>query len=471
MNGKGALARRQARRRKDAYSNPFTGFGGANDTLRRTRFVLGPILDKATVENMYRFDWATRKVVNIIPEDGTRKWIDFTSEDPDAVKWVNDSMNQFGLRKMFTKASIYARLYGGSIILIGADDGQKPDMPLNTDRIKDIKFYNIFNRWRLRIDSIYTDPLHPKFGQPEFYTVQPGNRFGRSVASDHIRVHESRTVRFDGTMIAEDTRQGNDGWQDSVLVSISESLKRYGTSMQAGGTLIQDFVTKVLKLPNLADLLSTEEGVKQLETRMEFALSGTSLSGITLMGADEEYSKIQTPIAGLVKLFEIFMEELSASSGVPRSRFFSQQLGTLSGANETTRSYYDLVLGWQEDNLRDPLTYITFLILSNKSGPLGGKVPDTWNINFRNLWVDDPKAQQEARKSQAEIDKMYIELQVLDPIEVRESRFGGDEFSFETELDEDISEILLNTEGEEDEPEEGFEEEGLEEELEESEED
>ena len=434
-----AAKRAVARHRRDIYTNPFSGFGGSNDVLQRTRFALGPIMDKATVEAMFRFDWAARKVVNIIPEDGTRKWIDFTSDDTDVVKKVNEAMVFFGLRKLFKKAAIYARIYGGAIILIGADDGLDPKLPLNMGNIKEIKFFNIFDRYRLRIDSIYTDPLHPKFGEPKLYTVQPGNRFGRTTNSEHIQVHESRVVRFDGTEVAEDSKQGNDGWGDSIYVATGEPLKRFGTSMQAGGTLIQDFITKVLKMEGLGDLLGTDEGVKKLQARIEFLLASSSMSGVTLTGSDEEYSKIQTPIAGLVKLFEVYEEELSASSSVPRARFFSQQLGTLAGADETTRAYYDFVLGWQEDVLRDPLTYVTTLIML--AG--GGTIPDTWTIGFRSLWVDDQKAQMEARKEQSEIDKTYVEMGALDAVlEVRPSRFGGDEFSHEMELDEDITKEL-----------------------------
>ncbi|GAG49815.1 unnamed protein product, partial [marine sediment metagenome] len=237
-----------------------------------------------------------------------------------------------------------------------AMDGKKPDKPIDLDNLDDITHLNIIDRWGLEVGSLYKNPLKEKYSEPEFYKLNTLLRDEK--VPPNTRIHESRIIRFDGAYLPEYLRRVNKEWHDSVLNSMNLTLKQYGTSIQAGAILFQDFITKILKLPDLGDLLMSDEGKAKLDLRIQFAIANMSSLGIVLLGEDEELNKVQTPISGLADLMDKYIDQICAASEIPRARFFGQSLGTLAGATETTRTYYDTVRSYQDEHVLGPVTYL-----------------------------------------------------------------------------------------------------------------
>jgi len=417
------------RTRRDVYFNSFSGFGSARDPLQRTGFVAEPVMNHTELEQLYRFYWLARRIVDLLPADACREGIDLNIEDADKGADINRRMDELLVWERIEEALRMARLYGGSVLLLGAVDGQEPTVPLIPERVTDVASLTVLDRWQLTIRSTYNDPLKPEFGQPEFYSINPvtaGGQQNRSV------VHASRVIRFDGSWLPERVRVQNQGWDDSVFVAINQNLKQFGISVQSAAVLFQDFITKTLKIPNLAQLIADgEEDI--LFARIQYAVGQMSSLGVSLIGQDEEFAKVQTPITGLVELLVTFMDLTAAAAGLPKTRLFGQQLGTLAGADETTRDYYDGVKAYQEKILRAPVTRIIKLLLTEQKA----KGVDDWSFEFSPLWQPTDKELAETRKTQAETDQIYISNGVLEPSEVAISRFGPDGYSMETVIDPD----------------------------------
>ena len=99
-------------------------------------------------------------------------------------------------RKALLEAAIWARVYGGGVVYIGADDGQTADKPLNLERVKKIVFVAALDKRDITPVSWYPAGLSEKWLEPELYEIQaatPG-----AVAPSQVRVHESRLLRLDG---------------------------------------------------------------------------------------------------------------------------------------------------------------------------------------------------------------------------------------------------------------------------------
>ena len=88
------------------------------------------------------------ETVDTLPQDATRKWIKVltpTDEDEDG-RGVDEGVGQsvieklemLGAQSKFAELFHLARLDGGGAMILGADDGQKPDKPLDLDKIKDV---------------------------------------------------------------------------------------------------------------------------------------------------------------------------------------------------------------------------------------------------------------------------------------------------------------------------------------------
>lgn len=445
---KQSAIRKAAKRNKhfDRWENRHNMFGTERDVMNRTQFAPNMLtIDRATAENMFRFDWTSRRVVEIIPEDATREWIEVNAEDKDLVTEINTKMDELQLQAKIEEGLVIGRIHGGAIGILGVDDGQDPEEPLNLDSIKTFDFIHILDRYQITISKTYSDPLKANFDSPEILTVQPQTATGASTTPS-LRIHSSRVVFFNGNYVTRMQRAGNAGWEDSIYVALEDAIKNFGVTTRSVAILMQDYITKVLKIPDLADLLATQEGRDSLEYRLQAAMSKMSSLGISVIGEGEEYAKIQTPTAGLPKLVELFMEILAGASGIPRARFFGQQLGRLAGATETTRAYYDMVGAYQEKRIRNPLDYILTILLNTQDFYTKGKEPENWSFDFLPLWKDTQEDIIKTRKDQADIDKIYIETGVLMPDEVTDNRFTEDGHSYETHIDHKERERLKKEE-------------------------
>lgn len=419
--------------RVDMFVNAYNGFGGIKDPMYRIRFSAGAVLTRAELEDLFRYNWVARRIVEVIPQDATRQWIDLKTEDQGIVTDLMGRMDTLEAQAKVEEAMTLARLYGGAVIVLGALDGQMPDVPLNEDRISELRFLNVLDRWQLEIEQTYSDPMQANFGQPEIYRIHPVS--AGTIIRQNMRIHESRLLRFDGSYLPEIMRIGNAGWYDSIIISINEELKRHGVSVQSGAILMQDFITKALKLPDLTDKLGNAEGEQALLNRIQFAISNASSLGITLVGEGEEFTKIQTPIAGLVDLLNAYIELISAASGIPRARLFGQSLGVLAGATETTRTYYDMIKAYQSKHMRRQIEKLIRIMFKAKNSASKGREPKEWSFDFRPLWQLTDKEQADARKVVAEADQIYINTGVVTPDEVARNRFSADGYSMETMID------------------------------------
>lgn len=410
----------------DAFKNSTSGYGGVYDNVNKINFTANNALTPQEEENLYRYDWISRQIIDVYPTDALKQWIEFT--DNESHDKLDDKIEEFNLKDKLHKALVLARIYGGSVMLLATKDGSSPLHKMKPNA--EITSINVLDRHQLEIIQDYNDPFRPNFGDPQYYRLNIINRNAsyinpnKSVAEKlNTVVHESRLIRINGNFLPDTLKIINNGWHDSVLNSINTALQQAGTSLQSGAQLLQDFVTKILKIPNLADLIAAEK-YETIEYRVRYALGNISQSGIALIGADEEFNKIQTPITGLVDLLDKYIDQVCGSGKVPRARLFAQALGTLAGATETTRAYYDDLATYQDNKIKPVLRKI----LKHFNG---GVVP---NFKFHPIWVPTEKETADIHKTKAESDSMYIDRQVLSPEEVALSRFGNTGYRLETTL-------------------------------------
>jgi len=415
----------------DAYSNAMSGFGGQYDPIQRLTYDTSTVLDRNTIESLYRQDWLSRKIIETIPNDCTRKWINITIPDEKILTDIQNKQEALDIATTIKEAIINARLYGGALIIIGIDDGMKPSQKVDYSKINDILYLNVIDKNYIDVKTYYNNPFKSNYGKPELYRLQLSLKSDNYNENNNI-IHESRILRFDGNYLPEFTRKLNNGWNDSVLNTLNQSLKHYGTSIQSGAILFQDFINKVLKIPNLSDLLQSDEGRAALELRLQYAIANFSSLGMVLIGEDEEYNKVQTPISGLADLIDKYIEIMAAASGIPRSIIFGQSLGTLAGATETTRSYYDSCVSYQKFSMKEKIRKLFKMILCSKSCVTNGKEPNDWGFDFNSLWDETNKEKTTSRKMQAQVDEIYLQNKVLTPDEVCISRFRASGYNFDT---------------------------------------
>ena len=404
--------------KNDRWVNERNKFGGTDDPMTRTRYQYPDRLNRAELDALFQYDWLAGRVVTIPAEDATREWITVSHDTkPELAERVRDELERLKMREAFEEGIILGRLYGGGLMIIGAFDGLEVHQPLG--KIRSIEFAHNTDRYLTYPQTFYNDEFDIRFGSPETYLVQRLQVQG-SITST---VHESRTIRFDGNYLPPVARMRNFGWNESVLEKFHEALRNFGVSNQASSAVLQDFVTKKMKVGNLAELLSTETGEGELNNRMGLVAYGMSVHNIAVFGEDEEFDKMGTPITGLPDLLKHGVDIVSAAAEIPKARLFHNQSGVLGGdaGSSDLRVHYDKISAFQENKLRPKLKRVIDMVCESI-----GINPEEIDFIFNPLWQLSETDEAEVRYKTAQTDEIYINTGVVEPEEVALSRFSGD---------------------------------------------
>jgi hypothetical protein len=203
-------------------------------------------------------------------------------------------------------------------------------------------------------------------------------------------------------------------------------------------TIMEDFVNGALKIPNLAMIMASQCGDNTVMKRLNILNLTKSTTNTMILDADETYEKLSTNVTGLDSLIDRFMLALSAVTRIPETLLFGRAASGLhsNGGENDVRNFYDAVKQAQESKLKSQLEKLIRYIMISKDGVFNGVEPDDWSVQFVPLWQNTEEQEAILRKLVAETDAIYIDRAVLDPVEVAQSRFGGNKWSMNTELDE-----------------------------------
>lgn len=427
--------------RLDGWNNLFTGMGVASkDKNTATKFSKSSKLDEITLTFMYRFDGLAKRVINLPANEMVRMWFKVEG-DPDSK--IIDSLQEIHTKKITKKLLYWARLFGGSLGVLGIDDGVGDlEKPVNMNRVKGLHFITPFDRHRVEwtTDDTYADPSHPKFGQPEIYTIYPIN-----AAIPSFRVHETRTIRFDGEEIPDRSLHENNQWYDSVLQSVHDRLRSMGNIYGGVENIINEFVISTLQMDGLQDLIAN--GQEDLvQKRLNLIDMSKHILNTVLLDSEEKFEKKSSTTTGLDKIIDKFIHGLSSVTGIPVVLLMGQSPAGLSATGDSDiRFWYDNVASMQDDDLLSQMNYLVDLCA------IGLNInPDDVRVKFNPLWQPTEKETAETRKLTAETDEIYISNSVLTPEEIALSRFGGETYSSETQLlTEDRMSLLPENEPEE----------------------
>lgn len=437
-------------KRSDGWMNVLTGAGvrGRDKRVSTTWGVgtgTGNVLNEAMLMDIYRVEGFAKRVVDLPASDMTRQWFKIDG-DPDGgiVKYLDD----LKARAVVTQALKWSRLYGGSVVLMGIDDGNTDQdalsKPLNEEAIKSIGFFQVYEAPLLSRRTMYEDVSNSKFGQTEVFSVNPA----RGTPFD---VHETRLLQFDGVDVPRRARAQNKGWGDSVVQSMYSRIRGLADSYVGVETLIQEYIIGVFTIDNLQDLIANGDE-DLIRRRLQVVDMSRHILNSVLVDKEEDYKRISASAAGLHNLVNKLEQALAAVTGIPVTLLFGQSPAGLkaTGASDV-RFYYDSIAAQQEQKLRSQSERLVDLSLRADDGPdlpSGDGEDVSWSLRFVPLWEPTEAEIIEMRARQAETDERYINAGVVTNSEVALSRFGGEEYSVETTISEERLALLRTPEEE-----------------------
>lgn len=406
--------------RFDGWANVFTGLGGVNDKSSYTKYGRTSIIDDDTLALIYAGDGLGGRIIDIVADDMTREWIAFDGDEK-AIETLQDDIDRLSAEEHFNKALKWQRLFGGSIIVVGAMDGRSPETPLNPKAVKSIEYLKAIDRTSIPISECIfdEDSRSPNFGNIKIYKI---NYFINNKLVP-MYVHASRVLPFYNdpvpgkftNLVDYTTRY----WGMSSLQRIYEELRDLGGITQSTVNILMEFIIGKFKISHLAEMLAAGQEQKVVK-RIEIMNRSKSTINAVLLGDDEEYTRDYATLAGLPEVIDRFMLKLSGSTGIPVTRLFGRSPAGLNATGENDlRNYYDLVEAQQRNRLKTPIRKLVDLLA------IANNIPKPPKFVFNPLYQlsQDEQAKIEnlnalTEKSKADTEAVYVAMGALDVLDV-----------------------------------------------------
>lgn len=425
--------------RLDAWMSSTTGIGHTSYDKRLShQFYTDTISYQQAVE-MWRGDDLAARAIEAVPAECFRQGYELTigneTEHKSLREDVERKLEELHIDENVEKAFQNARAFGGGACLLGINDGQTMDKPVDLIRVSSLDYVLPLEAIELEPESYYSDQTKPKFGKPEIFRLTTSPRVGAQSLVPSTAIHESRLILFDGIRVsAYQTTSGTVSafWGDSTLTRFANVLRDFNIAWQSAGIVVVDFATSVFTMENLVQLMASNRQSQIIE-RMRLLELGRSTARAVLIDSKEQFSRQTTPLTGLPDLLDRLSKRLAAAIDMPLTLLMGVAATGGSEGEADVRFFYDRVRQVQKRRIRPALHRIIQLVMWS----LTKGEPDKWGIKFHSLWQPTDKEQAEARATQAGTDEKYVTMGVLTPEEVRRSRFQGD-YSFETQLDSEF---------------------------------
>ncbi|MDH7794108.1 MULTISPECIES: DUF1073 domain-containing protein [unclassified Beijerinckia] len=368
----------------DRLSNLVTGLGTGKDKSTAQAFSL-KLLGRDELDAMYRCDWLSRKIVDIVAFDATREWRLWQAAQSE-IDRIEREEQRLNLREKCTRALQLARLYGGAAVYLGTRDGDVA-APLDVERLGlgGLTYLHVLTPFQVRCGEIDRDPLSAHFGEPLYYELADGR-------GQAVRVHPSRMVRFVGAPHPEPmsslSAAGAQGWGDPVLQIVYDAVCNAASSQQHVAALLPELKIDIVSVPNLQNTLATEEGTNRLAARFFNANLLKSLHSVLLLqGGDEavaeQWQQRQIDFTQFPELLRQFLQVAAGAADIPVTRLVGQAPAGLNATGDgDIRNYYDRIAAHQRVDLAPRLERIDQCLIRSA---LGSR-PSGIYYEFTPLW-------------------------------------------------------------------------------------
>ncbi len=414
----------------DGWMNVLTGLGiCGRDKKQNARFQISNLFNRSELDQMYRSDGVIRLIIDLFANEMIRQGWEI---EGDAEGKLINKMEELKVNEAMTNLIKWARLFGGGVCIMGIADGLPLDQPVDEAGIRDVQWLRVFDRYQAfsRDGTFESDLNSPNYGYPNVYTIND-NRTGAI-----FFVHYSRILRMDWNILPPRWQNFNQGWGDPLIQTIYEELRNYSTAFSNTATIFEDFVNTILYIPNLSQIIASQCGSNQVMQRLNILNLTKSNMNTAVIDGDERYEKLTTNVTGIAELLDRFMIALSAVTRIPVSLLFGRSAAGLNATGDNdVRNFYDAVKQEQEAKLRGCMEKLIRYIMLSKDGPFNGVEPENWSLQFVPLWQNTEEQDALTRKMVADTDAIYIDRGVLSAAEVAVSRFGGNKWSMNTEID------------------------------------
>ena len=373
------------------------------------------------------------KIIDRPAEEALKHGMEYNVSDADLREFLDDALDRLDWEEKAVTAIRWARLFGGSIIVMLLDDGGGLEEPVNWQDVRSVEELRVYER-----AIVQPDPDTYRTGKAEYFDVS-------STYGGTFRVHRSRCLVFkNGSLPEYGAAQQYYYWGLPEYIRIHKDLSRALKTHTNAANMIEKSVQPVYKQKNLQSTLAAEGGDTAVLKRLNVidqARGMLNSIAVDMDGEDYDFKTFQ--MTGAKEILESTCNLLSAVTCIPQTILFGR---SPAGENATGESdlenYYNFVEGIQKRMLKKNIRTLIKAIV--QAGVYDGSIENPGNIKptFKPLWSlsETEKATVELTKAQraqvaAQTAQLYIDMQAIQPEEVRQALAKDEQVDVESILD------------------------------------
>ena len=393
----------------------------------------GLVVPDYDLAEKYQYNGLFSKIIDRPAEEALKHGMKYNVGDPQLEEFLDDALDRLDWEDKATTAIRWARLFGGSIIVMLLDDGGGLEEPVNWQDVRSVEELLVYER-----AVVQPDPDTYRTGKATYFDVS-------STYGGFFRVHRSRCLVFkNGSLPEFGAPQQYFYWGLPEYIRIKRDLSIVLKTHQNAANMIEKSVQPVYKMMGLQDTLAAEGGDTAVLKRLNVIDQARGMLNSIAVDMDGEDYAFQTfQLSGTQEILESTYNLLSAVTCIPQTILFGR---SPSGENATGESdlenYYNFVEGIQKRMLKKNIRTLIKAIV--QAGVYDGSIENPGNIKptFKPLWSlsEAEQATVELTKAQraqatAQTAQLYIDMQVLQPDEVRRALSQDGSLNIEDILD------------------------------------
>lgn len=438
--------------RFDGFFNAFIGHGThGRDPFSNYIYTPSRMMTDWECADMFSYNGIAQKIITAPADEAVKEG--FTLKDGEAemeeqTKAVLSVMEDLEWEQRFAEALSWDRLYGGSAVLIMADDGTAGlSEPLNEAGLRSIERLVVIEAPDITTSDamLYSDPRSQLYGRPEFYNVTGyyGGRF---------TVHESRLLLFRGGVLPKEQRRNRNDWGAKVYEKMFNDIMRYDSALSLALMALSRLSQGVMKLNGLAGKLATDDGEQQVMKRLQLIDMARHMMNTIALDNEDDYRLENMTINGVTDIIDRFQTAISAVTEIPVTVLFGVSPGGLNSTGKADfENYYNMVRRIQKRTLKPQLSRLIDLL--GQCSDYGLNLPDKYTLEFNPLWQPTEKEQADTeyvkaqtKEREAVTAKTYYDMNALDGSEMRDTLEKNGDYELDRSLDDTIQNSRLGLE-------------------------
>lgn len=292
----------------------------------------------------------------------------------DDIKDLDYYLSAQQILETYAQALKWARLYGGSGIIINA--GQDLTKPLVVNSIKEttpLEFYAA-DRWELSYSPSGMSTLD-QFKEDDTIDC-PYNYYGH-------RIHTDNIIKLKNKDAPSLIRGQFGGWGVSELEKIIRSYNQYLKHQNVTYELLDESKIDVFKLNGFNSAIATRDGAQKTATRVSLAAKIKNYQNALVMDIDDEYEQKTLGFAGLSEILTQIRIGLACDLRMPMTKLFGLSAAGFSSGEDDIENYNAMI----ESDIRSKCKTGMIKILNIACQKVLGYIPENITFDFKPLRI------------------------------------------------------------------------------------